>query len=97
MYENGILHRDISPGNVFLFDKRYGHVMSDGQQGFLADLELAKVPLLKVITITKPVSTPRHDESGAAIIKVPPSAGPAMTVCLSSFEFLIFMGYSCSS
>jgi len=95
--------------------------MSDGQQGFLADLELAKVPLPKTITVAKPVSTPRRDESGAAITEVPannppkvlqglsthskfievpappPSAGPAMTVCLSSFEFLIFAGYSCSS
>ncbi|TDL13723.1 hypothetical protein BD410DRAFT_871902 [Rickenella mellea] len=43
--ECGILHRDISPGNLFLFDEtETKQVKLQGQDGFIADLELAAVP-----------------------------------------------------
>ncbi|KIM31568.1 hypothetical protein M408DRAFT_235220 [Serendipita vermifera MAFF 305830] len=41
LYEHGILHRDISIGNVFISDA--GHSNSNAAGGFLADLDMAKV------------------------------------------------------
>jgi hypothetical protein len=43
--KRGILHRDISAGNVFLFDPQGNDtLMSPGEEGFLADVELASMP-----------------------------------------------------
>ncbi|KIM31569.1 hypothetical protein M408DRAFT_235221 [Serendipita vermifera MAFF 305830] len=41
LYANGILHRDISIGNVFISDS--DHSVPSATQGFLADLDMAKV------------------------------------------------------
>ncbi|TDL23520.1 hypothetical protein BD410DRAFT_897566 [Rickenella mellea] len=40
----GILHRDISPGNLFLYDEEKNDGKLPGQDGFVADVELAAVP-----------------------------------------------------
>jgi hypothetical protein len=61
--KRGILHRDISAGNVFLFDPQGNDtLMSPGEEGFLADVELASMP---------PLSTEYQAEQAHASPPVP--------------------------
>ncbi|KAG1884798.1 hypothetical protein F4604DRAFT_1676881 [Suillus subluteus] len=47
LVEQGILHQDISPGNIFLGDPN----CAEGWEGFVADLEFASVAQLETETI----------------------------------------------
>ena len=87
MVSQGILHRDISAGNVFLWDMKGNDNEDDedddieqgrrvgpppGMEGFLADLELAKLTPLPTSLITVPAPRlPRHTASGAMLIGIP--------------------------
>ncbi|KAF9558881.1 hypothetical protein CPC08DRAFT_819039 [Agrocybe pediades] len=59
LWERGILHRDISPGNVLLCEKGDAHV--NGVWGYLTDLDFARFPEKKpVITVIEPVPVIRE-------------------------------------
>ncbi|KAF5383054.1 hypothetical protein D9615_004941 [Tricholomella constricta] len=78
LHDMGIIHQDISPGNVYLW------VSTDdddgpppGYEGFIADLELASLPQPKTIDVAVPrLPQPSHSTSpattkGPYIIPVP--------------------------
>jgi Fungal protein kinase len=67
----GILHRDISPGNLFIWDPRNHHHPRPGQLGFLADVELASVQSPSTEMKAMPVYPRERDASGATIIPIP--------------------------
>ncbi|KAF4609515.1 hypothetical protein D9613_012222 [Agrocybe pediades] len=59
LWERGILHRDISPGNVLLCERGDAHV--NGVWGYLTDLDFARFPEKKpVITVIEPVPVIRE-------------------------------------
>jgi hypothetical protein len=63
---HGILHRDISAGNIFIWDSEMnGSPPPEGQDGFLADVELASVkpPASVVETVPAPADPGPHQTS----------------------------------
>ncbi|KAL6299498.1 hypothetical protein BKA93DRAFT_806666 [Sparassis latifolia] len=68
----GILHRDVSAGNVFL-PYPEDDVPPRGFEGFLADLELASLPAKADIEpyVAVPVREPEHTSTGAYLIPIP--------------------------
>lgn len=83
----GVVHRDISPGNVYLWDTVLnGKGPSNGMRGFVADLEFASLPPLpphQTIEVQRDVtlvgSSPPLPRSpafpGQPTIIVPPQPG----------------------
>ena len=71
LYNNGILHRDISIGNVFIStDPRCSH----GAVGFLGDLDMAKfyepIKLSEVIGVEKTKQLVKESNSGGVTVRV---------------------------
>jgi hypothetical protein len=68
------LHRDISPGNVYLWDiEGNGYAPSAGNERFIADLELASVPQPTTTLIAVPVTPdiPVEHQAGPYLIPIP--------------------------
>jgi hypothetical protein len=69
------LHRDISPGNVYLWDiEGNGRAPSAGNEGFIADLELASVPQEATTFIAVPVTPDipvKRTQAGPYLIPIP--------------------------
>jgi Fungal protein kinase len=76
--EIGILHRDISPGNIYLWDiEGNGRAPSAGNEGFIADLELASVPQTATTFIAVPVTPDvpeKRTQAGSYLIPIPSNA-----------------------
>jgi Fungal protein kinase len=76
--EIGILHRDISPGNIYLWDiEGNGRAPSEGNEGFIADLELASVPQEATTLVAVPVTADipvKRIQAGPYLIPIPSNA-----------------------
>lgn len=83
------MHRDISPGNVYIWDtEANGREPSEAMHGFVADLQLASVPLSdkeplhKLVPISPPTSSVVADRSAEKSNRgvpahIPPGSQPA--------------------
>ncbi|KAG5352837.1 hypothetical protein C0989_000179 [Termitomyces sp. Mn162] len=67
--KKGFLHRDISPGNVFIWDEFQNGkpAPSDDEIGFLADLEFASFPTSQSIYVARPRETVTRLPSGKTV------------------------------
>jgi len=80
LHRIGILHRDISAGNIYLWDHRDNQnplSPSAGQEGFIADLELASCTPASTVSVLRERPPPRLG-SGATPIPIP-SNNPCRT------------------
>jgi Fungal protein kinase len=77
--QKGILHRDLSPGNMYIWDVEGNcRPPSAGNEGFISDLELASVPLPTTTLVAIPAvpDSPVKVQGGPYLIPIPTNTPP---------------------